>query len=142
MSSMDPQSSKRKEAKDKSKKALGKLGLDLSTLDLSEHEEVHRSSNNAGSTGTLPIGRTTTDGKTATYSTLIWRNRANQPDGTPAGHGRTTTETVAAIIETVDAALLRGSETETVIAAHTVGVVVLTTTTSPPPARPTHLDSS
>ena len=40
MSSMDPQSSKRKEAKSKSKKALGKLGLDLSTLDLSEHEEI------------------------------------------------------------------------------------------------------
>ncbi|SDA01400.1 BZ3500_MvSof-1268-A1-R1_Chr10-1g02628 [Microbotryum saponariae] len=40
MSSMDPQSSKRKEAKDKSKKALSKLGLDLSTLDLTEHEEI------------------------------------------------------------------------------------------------------
>lgn len=40
MSSMDPQSSKRKEAKSKSKKTLGKLGLDLSTLDLSEHEEI------------------------------------------------------------------------------------------------------
>ncbi|ORY76870.1 ATPase [Leucosporidium creatinivorum] len=40
MSSMDPQSSKRKEAKDKSKKALGKLGLDLSALDLNEHEEI------------------------------------------------------------------------------------------------------
>lgn len=40
MSSMDPQSSKRKEAKSKSKKALDKLGLDLSTLDLNEHEEI------------------------------------------------------------------------------------------------------
>ncbi|SCV73935.1 BQ2448_6365 [Microbotryum intermedium] len=40
MSSMDPQSTKRKEAKDKSKKALSKLGLDLSTLDLTEHEEI------------------------------------------------------------------------------------------------------
>lgn len=40
MSTMDPQSSKRKEAKDKSKKALGKLGLDLTTLDLNEHEEI------------------------------------------------------------------------------------------------------
>lgn len=40
MSSMDPQSNKRNEAKAKSKKALGKLGLDLSTLDLNEHEEI------------------------------------------------------------------------------------------------------
>lgn len=40
MSSMDPQSNKRNEAKAKSKKALGKLGLDLSSLDLNEHEEI------------------------------------------------------------------------------------------------------
>lgn len=40
MSSMDPQSSKRKDAKDRSKKTLTKLGLDLSTLDLNEHEEI------------------------------------------------------------------------------------------------------
>lgn len=40
MSSMDPQSAKRKEAKSKSKKVLGKLGLDLSQLDLNEQEEI------------------------------------------------------------------------------------------------------
>lgn len=40
MGQMDPQSNKRKEAKDKSKKALGKLGLDLTTLELTEHEEI------------------------------------------------------------------------------------------------------
>ncbi|GAA5917520.1 hypothetical protein JCM6882_007943 [Rhodosporidiobolus microsporus] len=40
MSQMDPQKGKRKEAKSKSKEALGKLGVDLSTLDLSEHEEI------------------------------------------------------------------------------------------------------
>lgn len=40
MSSMDPQSSKRKEAKGKSAKALSKLGLDLTALDLNEHEEI------------------------------------------------------------------------------------------------------
>lgn len=39
MGQMDPQKGKRKEAKSKSKEALGKLGLDLSTLDLNEHEE-------------------------------------------------------------------------------------------------------
>ncbi|GAA6037390.1 hypothetical protein JCM8097_008546 [Rhodosporidiobolus ruineniae] len=40
MNQMDPQKGKRKEAKSKSKEALGKLGVDLSTLDLSEHEEI------------------------------------------------------------------------------------------------------
>ncbi|GAA5985344.1 hypothetical protein JCM11641_006373 [Rhodosporidiobolus odoratus] len=40
MSQMDPNRSKRKEAKSKSKDALGKLGIDLSTLDLTEHEEI------------------------------------------------------------------------------------------------------
>jgi len=40
MGQMDPQKGKRKEAKSKSKEALGKLGLDLSSLDLSEHEEI------------------------------------------------------------------------------------------------------
>jgi len=40
MGQMDPQKGKRKEAKSKSKEALGKLGLDLSNLDLSEHEEI------------------------------------------------------------------------------------------------------
>jgi SpoVK/Ycf46/Vps4 family AAA+-type ATPase len=39
MGQMDPQKDKRKGAKTKSKEALGKLGLDLSTLDLNEHEE-------------------------------------------------------------------------------------------------------
>ncbi|GAA5940526.1 protein-degrading AAA family ATPase MSP1 [Sporobolomyces koalae] len=39
MGQMDPQKGKRKEAKSKSKEALGKLGLDLASLDLSEHEE-------------------------------------------------------------------------------------------------------
>lgn len=37
---MDPNTSKRNEAKNKSKKTLGKLGLDLTALDLSEHEEI------------------------------------------------------------------------------------------------------
>lgn len=40
MSSLDPNSSKKKAAKTKSKVALGKLGLDLSALDLTEHEET------------------------------------------------------------------------------------------------------
>ncbi|PRQ71829.1 putative MSP1-intra-mitochondrial sorting protein [Rhodotorula toruloides] len=40
MNQMDPQKSKRKESKAKSKEALGKLGVDLSTLELSEHEEI------------------------------------------------------------------------------------------------------
>ncbi|KAM0750323.1 AAA-domain-containing protein [Meredithblackwellia eburnea MCA 4105] len=40
MRSMDPNTSKRNEAKSKSKKTLSKLGLDLSTLDLTEHEEI------------------------------------------------------------------------------------------------------
>ncbi|KAK4050196.1 mitochondrial dynamin GTPase Msp1 [Microbotryomycetes sp. JL221] len=40
MGSLDPQQSKRKEQKSKSKKALGKLGLDLTKLDLNEHEEI------------------------------------------------------------------------------------------------------
>lgn len=40
MGSMDPQNGKRKEAKDKSKVALARLGLDLSKLDLTEHEEI------------------------------------------------------------------------------------------------------
>ncbi|GAA5977609.1 hypothetical protein JCM10908_005037 [Rhodotorula pacifica] len=40
MSQVDPQKSKRKESKQKSKEALGKLGIDLATLDLSEHEEI------------------------------------------------------------------------------------------------------
>ncbi|KAK4698469.1 ATPase family AAA domain-containing protein 1, partial [Phenoliferia sp. Uapishka_3] len=40
MRSMDPNTGKRNEAKEKSKKTLGKLGLDLATLDLSEHEEI------------------------------------------------------------------------------------------------------
>ncbi|GAA6019256.1 hypothetical protein JCM10207_005055 [Rhodosporidiobolus poonsookiae] len=40
MSQMDPQKGKRSEAKNKSKQALGKLGVDFSTLDLNEHEEI------------------------------------------------------------------------------------------------------
>lgn len=40
MNQVDPQKSKRKESKQKSKEALGKLGIDLSALDLSEHEEI------------------------------------------------------------------------------------------------------
>lgn len=40
MRSMDPNTSKRDEAKNKSKKALGKLGLDLAALDLNEHEQI------------------------------------------------------------------------------------------------------
>lgn len=40
MNQVDPAKTKRKEAKNKSKEALGKLGIDLSTLDLNEHEEV------------------------------------------------------------------------------------------------------
>lgn len=40
MAGMDPQSSKRKEAKSKSSKVLGKLGLNLKELDLNEHEEI------------------------------------------------------------------------------------------------------
>ncbi|KWU41815.1 AAA-domain-containing protein [Rhodotorula sp. JG-1b] len=40
MSQVDPQKNKRKESKQKSKEALGKLGIDLATLDLSEHEEI------------------------------------------------------------------------------------------------------
>lgn len=40
MNQVDPQKSKRKESKQKSKEALGKLGIDLATLDLSEHEEI------------------------------------------------------------------------------------------------------
>lgn len=40
MNQVDPQKNKRKESKQKSKEALGKLGIDLATLDLSEHEEI------------------------------------------------------------------------------------------------------
>jgi hypothetical protein len=40
MSGMDPQKSKRSEAKSKSKQALTKLGVDLAALDLTEHEEL------------------------------------------------------------------------------------------------------
>jgi hypothetical protein len=40
MSSMDPSSGKRKEAKDKSEKVLSKLGLNGKELDLNEHEEI------------------------------------------------------------------------------------------------------
>lgn len=40
MSSMDPSSSKRKEAKDKSEKVLSKLGLNGKDLDLNEHEQI------------------------------------------------------------------------------------------------------
>lgn len=40
MSSMDPQKSKRSDAKSKSKAALDKLGIDLAALDLNEHEEM------------------------------------------------------------------------------------------------------
>ena len=40
MAGMDPQSSKRKEAKSKSSKVLGRLGLNLKELDLNEHEEI------------------------------------------------------------------------------------------------------
>lgn len=40
MKSLDPQSTKKKEAKTKSEKTLKKLGLDLPSLDLNEHEQI------------------------------------------------------------------------------------------------------
>ncbi|BGP41847.1 mitochondrial dynamin GTPase Msp1 [Rhodotorula kratochvilovae] len=40
MNQMDPAKSKRKESKAKSKETLGKLGIDLAALDLTEHEEI------------------------------------------------------------------------------------------------------
>ncbi|GAA5853867.1 hypothetical protein JCM9279_005750 [Rhodotorula babjevae] len=40
MNQMDPAKGKRKESKAKSKETLGKLGIDLASLDLSEHEEI------------------------------------------------------------------------------------------------------